>query len=110
MPRRGGGPRPTAAESTPPVRGPSSLEALLSDLQRAKAALRLAMAADLCLKSGDDEALIALGFARDPIAGLRAGPSGGYPPYALRNLRSTIRWLESARAAHSADPTPTPVA
>lgn len=72
-----------------------------SDLERARAALRLALAADLCLKSGDDEALVALGFSLEHIASLRATPRGaraGYPPYSLKNLKATVRWLESAQA------------
>ena len=53
-------------------------------------------AADICLRTGDDQALQALGFSVAHIADLRGRPIGataGYPAYALRNVRKTVRWL-----------------
>jgi hypothetical protein len=79
---------------------------LLAELKRAKAALRLVRAADGFLKSGDDSALAALGFSAEHIAELRSGARGfcaGYPPYAIRSIRSTVRWLEAALAAPARD-------
>jgi hypothetical protein len=72
---------------------------LSAELMRASAALRLVEAADRFLKSGDDRALEALGFSSGHIADMRSGvrgPCAGYPPYAIRSIRSTVRWLEAA--------------
>lgn len=80
---------------------PSGSSSLRDELRRAEAALRLALAADVCLRCDDDKALAALGFSLTHIANLRSGPRGpraGYPPYSLRNLRLTVRWLRAALA------------
>ena len=84
--------------AVPSARGSDSLR---DELDRATKALSLAEAADLCLKTGDDVALEALGFTARHIADLRSGARGaraGYPPYALKNLRSTIRLLRGELA------------
>jgi len=78
------------------VHGARGRESLRTELDRAVRALSLAEAADLCLKAGDDVALELLGFSPEHIASLRGSPRGacaGYPPYALRNLKATIRCL-----------------
>lgn len=75
--------------------------ALREDLARAEAAHRTMQAADVCLRSGDDDALLALGFSIDHIADLRrraAGTTVGYPAYALRNAKDTVRWLRRCLA------------
>lgn len=80
------------------VRRTPERESLHADLERALRALHVAEAADLCLKSGDDAALELLGFAPEHIAALRNTPRGaraGYPPYALKNLKATIRLLRT---------------
>jgi hypothetical protein len=82
----------------------SSLASLLEDLARAEAAHRMMQAADICLRSGDDHLLQVLGFSVDHIADLRSrseGPVAGYPAYALRNARQTMRWLRSRVVALS---------
>lgn len=87
----------------PPAAVPctSGSDSLRDELERATKALSLAEAADLCLRSGDDVALEALGFTPAHIADLRGTPRGaraGYPPYALRNLKATVRLLRGALA------------
>lgn len=90
----------------PGVVGRGLADSTLEDeLERAKRALRVAEAAHICLQSGDDEALLALGFSSDHIADLRGSPRGpcaGYPPYTLRNLRTQVRWLRASLAGNRA--------
>ena len=83
------------------VPGTRDRASVRADLSRAVRALNLAQAADHCLKSGDDEALELLGFAPEHIATLRSsvrGARAGYPPYALRNLKATVRFLRTQLA------------
>ena len=70
------------------------------EIQRAEAAYQLMLVADTCLKVGADRLLLELGFSEAHIARLRdrAGPGGGYPAYAIRNIRQTLRILRRTRA------------
>lgn len=76
------------------------------DVSRAETAYKLMLAADAYLKSGAHEKLEHLGFSPDHIADLknRAGPGGGYPRYALRNIRWTIKLLQEERASLANNP------
>jgi len=88
----------TEAGSVDAVRPSCCVERCQEDLARAEAAHRMMQAADICLRSGDDHALQALGFSMAHIADLRgrsAGATSGYPAYALRNARQTVRWLRA---------------
>ncbi len=73
-----------------------------ADIRRAEAAYQLMQVADLCLKIGADHLLLQLGFSQQHITALRnrAGPGGGYPAYALRNIHQTLRMLRHARDEH----------
>lgn len=87
------------------VLGARGRESLRTELDRAVRALSLAEAADLCLKAGDDVALELLGFSPEHISSLRGSPRGaraGYPPYALRNLKATVRCLRGQLAEEAA--------
>lgn len=69
------------------------------EISRAEAAYQLMLVADTCLKAGADQLLLLLGFTQQHIADLRsrAGPRGGYPGYALRNIKQTLRLLRKTR-------------
>ena len=73
------------------------------EFARVEEAYQVMLVADTCLRSGADRLLLVLGFSQDHIDDLRAhsGPGGGYPPYALRIIRRTLRMLARARQANS---------
>ena len=69
------------------------------DLARAEEAYQLMLVADTCLRSGADRLLLLLGFSQPHVDELRAsaGTGGGYPAYALRSIRRTLRVLRKSR-------------
>ena len=76
-----------------------------SEIAKAESAYQLMVVADACLKSGADHLLLQLGFSVQHVAELRrrAGPGGGYPRYALRNIQQTLRFLKDTRQAAARD-------
>ena len=93
--------RPQAKHCSTSMRSTPDCESLRADLKRALDALNLVEAADRCLRSGDDAALVLLGFAPAHIMELRGsvrGAQAGYPPYALKNLKATVRFLRQELA------------
>lgn len=76
-----------------------ALGALDDELARVEEAYRLMLVADTCLRSGADRLLLLLGFSQPHVDELRAsaGTGGGYPTYALRRIRQTLRVLRKSR-------------
>ena len=69
------------------------------EISRAEAAYQLMLVADTCLRAGADQLLVLLGFSQQHVEELRqqAGRRGGYPAYAMRNIKQTLRFLRRIR-------------